>query len=85
MAEPALCVHPVHKSRDESARADPTERCQTAVRQNWRSDGESQLGQREPMPAECGAFLLGDLARELIGRVQGCSDNERFLGGSSVL
>ena len=37
------------------------------------------------MPAERGAFLLGDLARELIGRVQGCSNNEHLLGGGSVL
>ena len=37
------------------------------------------------MPAERGAFLLGDLAGEIIGRVQGCSDNQHFLGGGSVL
>ena len=37
------------------------------------------------MPAERCAFLLGNLTRELIGRVQGCSDNEHFLGGGSVL
>ena len=37
------------------------------------------------MPAERGSFLLGNLARELIGRVQGCSDNEHFFGGGSVL
>ena len=36
------------------------------------------------MPAEGGAFLLGNLAREFIGRVQGCSDNEHFLGGGST-
>jgi len=75
----------VHKSGDEGVHADPAERRQTANRQNWRGDGESQVREREPVPAERGAFLLGDIARELIGRVQGCSDNEHFLDSGSVL
>jgi hypothetical protein len=37
------------------------------------------------MPAERCAFLVGNPTCELIGRVQGCSNNENFLGGGSVL
>jgi len=59
----------VHKPSGEGVRADPAKWCQTTSRQDWRSDGESQLREREPKPAERGALLLGDRARELIGRV----------------
>jgi hypothetical protein len=36
------------------------------------------------MPSECGTFLLGDVARELVGRIEGCPDDQNFLGRRSA-
>jgi hypothetical protein len=36
------------------------------------------------MPPECSAFLSGDVARELVGRIEGCPDDQHLLGRRSA-
>jgi hypothetical protein len=36
------------------------------------------------MPPECSTFLLGDAAREFVGRIEGCPDDQRLLGRRSA-
>ena len=86
MAEPALCVHPVHESGDERVHAEPAEGRQTAGSQNGRSYGEeASWGSVSRCQPKAVPFSLATLPRELIGRVRACSDNDSiFLGGGSA-
>src|SRR5580704_11306337 len=83
-AEPALFVQPVYKPGDNGLGTDSAEWDETAHCQNRRGHSDSELGQCQPMPPECSAFLSGDAACELISRIEGCPDDQHLLGRRSA-
>jgi hypothetical protein len=78
--ESALCPQAVHKAGDNSLCPNSAKRDQPARCKRRRGNSGSQLRQGQPMPPKGSASLLGDPARELVGRVEGCSDDQHLIG-----
>lgn len=74
----------MHKAGNNSLCPNSAERDQPARGKRRRGNSGSQLRQGQPVPPEGSASLLGDSARELVGRVEGCSDDQYLLGRYSA-
>jgi hypothetical protein len=74
----------VHDPGDNRLSAQLAKGHQLPLRKHGRGDCGSQLRQRQPMPAEGGALLLHYRAREFIGRVETCPDDQYLLGQYSA-
>jgi hypothetical protein len=75
----------VHESGSEGVCANPAEWGYSASRHKGRSNKKNQLRQSEAMPTERCSFLLGNLACQFIGGVQGCPNDQHLLGSGSSL
>ena len=83
-AKPALGLQAVNDPGDDCLGAQSAKRNKLPLRKQGRGERGSQLRQGQPMPAEGSALLRRHPARQLVGRVETCPDDQHLLGQRSA-